>query len=43
MKPRIDNIDHDRLPKVRDYQTEITKRVAAAAEAAAAEAAERLT
>ena len=41
MKPRIDNIDHDRLPKVRDYQTEITKRVAAAA--AAAEAAERLT
>lgn len=40
MKPRIDNTDHDinsRLPKVRDYQTEITKRVAAAS------AAERLT
>jgi hypothetical protein len=37
MKPRIDNTDHDRLPKVRDYQTEITKRVAAAAAAAAAE------
>ena len=39
MKPRIENTDHDinsRLPKVRDYQTEITKRVAAAA-------AERLT
>jgi len=42
MKPRIDNIDHDRLPKVRDYQTEITKRVAAAA-AEAAESAEKLT
>ena len=44
MKPRIENTDHDinsRLPKVRDYQTEITKRVAAAAAAAAA--AERLT
>jgi len=44
MKPRLDNTDHDinsRLPKVRDYQTEITKRVTAAA--AAANAAERLT
>ena len=42
MKPRIENTDHDinsRLPKVRDYQTEITKRVAAASAAAA----ERLT
>lgn len=40
LKPRIDN-DHDinsRLPKVRDYQTEITKRVAAAASAASAAA-----
>ena len=32
LKPRIDNEDdiNARLPKVRDYQTEITKRVAAA-------------
>ncbi len=34
MKPRVENNDHDinsRLPKVRDYQTEISKRVVAAA------------
>jgi len=33
MKPRLDNNNHDinsRLPKVRDYQTEITKRVTSA-------------
>lgn len=35
MKPRVENNDqdiHSRLPKVRDYQTEISKRVVAAAE-----------
>jgi len=34
MKPRVENNDQDinsRLPKVRDYQTEISKRVVAAA------------
>jgi hypothetical protein len=36
MKPRIENNEQDinaRLPKVRDYQTEISKRVADAADA----------